>query len=119
MVPFEKSTIMMRKRSNSTTDMMSSSYNHRSAPLTINEDDIPGKGRKGSSYRRAQSLPPIAYGGRTIMRYKTLDESLSSTYSVERRKEDERRITLASVQIREYARTVGDNPSCSSGPPIR
>ena len=118
MVPFEKSTIM-RKRSSSTADLISSPYNHKSAPLTINEEDIPGKGSKGSSCRRAQSLPPLAFGGRrTIMRYKTLDESLSSTYSVER-KEDERRITLASVEIREYARTVGDNPSCSSGPPIR
>jgi hypothetical protein len=27
-------------------------------------------------------------------------------------------ITWDTIEIREYARTVGDNPSCSSGPPI-
>lgn len=28
------------------------------------------------------------------------------------------KIRFKDIQIREYARTVGDNPSCSSGPPI-
>ena len=53
-----------------------------------------------------------------LKRTTTRDDRDRLILSVER-KEDERRITLASVQIREYARTVGDNPSCSSGPPVR
>ena len=28
------------------------------------------------------------------------------------------RIKFKNIEIREYARTIGDNPSCSSGPPI-
>jgi hypothetical protein len=28
------------------------------------------------------------------------------------------RIAFSDIMIREYARTIGDNPSCSSGPPI-
>ena len=103
MVPFEKAT--MRKRSSSTTE-------YRSAPITISEDDI--------RVQRSNSMPALYH--KTIMRYKTLDESLGSSYrkdSVERKKGDDRRITIASVEIREYGRTIGDNPSCSSGPPIR
>jgi hypothetical protein len=52
-----------------------------------------------------------------------LDESLHSTYydkiAAAGASGGERRgITWDTIEIREYARTVGDNPSCSSGPPI-
>jgi hypothetical protein len=63
----------------------------------------------------------------SIMITRTLDESLHSTYgSVEegptrRRRRSKNRPSLQfdKIRIREYSRTVGDNPSCSSGPPIR
>ncbi|GKY94709.1 hypothetical protein MPSEU_000436400 [Mayamaea pseudoterrestris] len=73
-----------------------------------------------------------------IMKYLTHDESVHSNYGSERggdleepekarievavtpidKAVDRRKIQFANIQIREYNRTIGDNPSCSSGPPI-
>eukprot|EP00429_Kryptoperidinium_foliaceum_P062646 CAMPEP_0176078936 /NCGR_PEP_ID=MMETSP0120_2-20121206/39478_1 /TAXON_ID=160619 /ORGANISM="Kryptoperidinium foliaceum, Strain CCMP 1326" /LENGTH=207 /DNA_ID=CAMNT_0017412689 /DNA_START=250 /DNA_END=873 /DNA_ORIENTATION=- len=50
------------------------------------------------------------------MKVRTLDESVHSTYGSERGTKGS--IKFSHVGIREYARTVGDNPSCSSGPPV-
>eukprot|EP00543_Licmophora_paradoxa_P003119 CAMPEP_0202456352 /NCGR_PEP_ID=MMETSP1360-20130828/13626_1 /ASSEMBLY_ACC=CAM_ASM_000848 /TAXON_ID=515479 /ORGANISM="Licmophora paradoxa, Strain CCMP2313" /LENGTH=338 /DNA_ID=CAMNT_0049076135 /DNA_START=675 /DNA_END=1691 /DNA_ORIENTATION=+ len=48
------------------------------------------------------------------MKVTTLDESLHSTYDGR----SSINIGWREIQIREYSRTVGDNPSCSSGPPL-
>jgi hypothetical protein len=65
------------------------------------------------------------------MKYVTEDESIHSKYGMESKEGNEivakegnetvdskHRVVLKDIQIREYARTIGDNPSCSSGPPI-
>jgi len=53
-----------------------------------------------------------------ILKFTTADESLRSTYSCRSEGQPRRSLGFASVEIREYSRTVGDNPSCSSGPPV-
>lgn len=79
-----------------------------------------------------------------IMKFVSADESIHSVYGEHKKKtklatagggdtdsetnhpasseEEENggrsKIRFKDIQIREYARTVGDNPSCSSGPPI-
>jgi hypothetical protein len=57
------------------------------------------------------------------MKYVTEDESMHSKYGSEsndapKESDDAKQVVLKDIQIREYARTIGDNPSCSSGPPI-
>jgi hypothetical protein len=56
------------------------------------------------------------------MKYVTEDESIHSKYGGETKEGtetvDTKQVVLKDIQIREYARTIGDNPSCSSGPPI-
>ncbi|CAB9504362.1 expressed unknown protein [Seminavis robusta] len=56
-----------------------------------------------------------------IMKITTLDESLHSKYGSADSKATGNRpehITFKNIEIREYNRTVGDNPSVSSGPPV-
>jgi len=57
---------------------------------------------------------------KSIMKLRTLDESLHRTYGSDdiivcRQKNS---LQFSKINIREYSRTVGDNPSCSCGPPI-
>ena len=64
---------------------------------------------------------------KSIMKIATLDQSLHSTYgsdcsnhsrtsnSTSPNKKQRERICFKNIEIREYARTVGDNPSVSSG----
>jgi hypothetical protein len=71
---------------------------------------------------RCHSLPS-RLKPKSIMKKRTIDESLHSTYGSEEmitglsRKLDS--LKFDKICIREYSRTVGDNPSCSSGPPVR
>jgi hypothetical protein len=53
---------------------------------------------------------------KSCMKVLTQDESLKPS----RRKKttDEKQVSWDTIEIREYKRTVGDNPSCSSGPPL-
>jgi hypothetical protein len=91
---------------------------------------------------RSKSVPLInakskSRGVKGIMKYVTDDDSMHAKYgkggaSTDEIKEageatsdetnsdsnDCRRVVLKDICIREYARTIGDNPSCSSGPPI-
>jgi hypothetical protein len=58
---------------------------------------------------------------KSCLKVATLDESLLSTCfdkNPTTTAAERRGITWDTIEIREYARTVGDNPSCSSGPPI-
>ena len=91
-------------------------------PIIIHEDDsLPSakviKDAKSNRMRRCMSQPTTFLDVESIMKWRTLDESLHSTYGSENGKE--RSLQFDKVIIREYARTVGDNPSCSSGPPVR
>lgn len=82
----------------------------------IHEDD-----GVGVPIRRCMSMPTTLMDIRGIMKCRTLDESLHSTYGSEsgsKNGEKDRGIRFHKIVIREYARTVGDNPSCSSGPPV-
>jgi len=71
--------------------------------------------------RRCLSLPTIL--NKSIMKRKTLDESLHSMYGSEDemisgRTRKNLSLQFDKIHIREYSRTVGDNPSCSCGPPV-
>jgi hypothetical protein len=93
--------------------------------IIINEDDAPEDeekspyvaGKQQRSFRRCISVPETLWDIRSVMKVRTLDESVHSTYGSE--PGDKGSIQFKNVVIREYARTVGDNPSCSSGPPVR
>lgn len=76
-----------------------------------------GVGR-AKSMERCQSLPSSLDNIKGIMKHVTLDQSLHSKYGETKEGEERRNIQFKDLLIREYARTVGDNPSCSSGPPI-
>lgn len=56
----------------------------------------------------------------SIMRYVSADDSIHSKYGESEISEARKdiHIQFRNIEIREYARTIGDNPSCSSGPPI-
>lgn len=90
--------------------------------ITIDEDDgikfITAIQKTG--YRRCVSVPECLFDVQSIMKFRTLDESLHSTYggSENGSKSGDRTLQFDKIEIREYARTIGDNPSCSSGPPV-
>ncbi|KAG7352852.1 hypothetical protein IV203_008900 [Nitzschia inconspicua] len=88
--------------------------------ITINEDDAnPSLIHPNKKYRRCVSVPTTLFDVESILKWKTVDESLHSTYGSESSNNGERGgLRFKNVVIREYARTVGDNPSCSSGPPV-
>ena len=92
-------------------------------PITINEDDA--FNHKLKSIRgRAKSMPETMFDFKSIMKFKTLDASLHSTYESGTQSEngsqgESNRLKWDKIIIREYSRTIGDNPSCSSGPPLR
>jgi len=94
--------------------------------IIINEDDddnllVDVKLERSNIPIRRLSLP--VYLSKSIMKRRTLDESLHCSYGSEdevisgRRKKN-LSLQFDKIKIREYSRTVGDNPSCSSGPPV-
>jgi hypothetical protein len=111
--------IMIRQIKTVANDDFDSST--RSEPIiTINEDDAMTRSPKGRKIRRCLSVPYGIPDIKSIMVYRTLDESLHSMYGSDNgsTRQEERRLKWDKVILREYARTVGDNPSCSSGPPV-
>ncbi len=87
------------------------------APITIHEDDAV----KFKKCNRSISMPEL-FLFKSIMRCKTLDDSLHSTYGSQSDTfsgHGGKSIKFDKIVIREYSRTVGDNPSCSCGPPVR
>lgn len=100
----------------------------RSMPITISEDSDDEEllarsiASNRNKPRRCVSLP-TCLNQRSIMKRRTLDESLHSTYGSEDdmlspRSRRHLSLQFDKINIREYSRTVGDNPSCSSGPPV-
>jgi hypothetical protein len=84
-----------------------------------------GGGRKGKAQQRHTISVMTHVKPEGVMRVVTLDESLhTKDISRKGKKAKEgstikRSLSYNEVQIREYERVVGDNPSVSSGPPIR
>jgi hypothetical protein len=119
-----------RRRSNSAGPVLSRD-NSRSHPIEVKRDPlsksahVPRSVVKRFSYVQVNSSRPdddIGASVRSIpsaMRYSTLDASLHAQYDEERKRKNRRSINWDSIQIREYERALGDNPSCSSGPPVR
>jgi len=73
--------------------------------------------KKAGSAGRSLSCPVFRRPNKSNMKFVTADESLHKKYK-ESRKNTSRNLQFDAIEIREYARTVGDNPSCSSGAPI-
>ena len=71
----------------------------------------------GLSERRASCPIDNTFRGCSCMRVRTLEDSLKNKRSNEA---PTKRHTVGfnGVEIREYSQCLGDNPSCSSGPPI-
>ncbi|KAL7579500.1 hypothetical protein ACA910_007877 [Epithemia clementina (nom. ined.)] len=62
---------------------------------------------------------------RGLLKYLSADDSLHSIYgsdskniSNDKKHKEKLNVTFTTIEIREYARTIGDNPSCTSGPPV-
>jgi hypothetical protein len=77
----------------------------------------------GSSTRKSvQAIVKGRIHVKSILKVKSVDESLHSSYGESKESEEgltkKRAIEFTDILIREYARTIGDNPSCSSGPPV-
>ena len=74
--------------------------------------------------RRALSLPAAfgsqtGYGGKGIMKVKTLHDSLSSSEGKVHHSKRSNSVHFHDVSIREYNLVIGDNPSVSGGAPLR
>lgn len=114
----------------------------RKKALSFTATDSSRSGRRSSSlanHHRSQSVPCRLSSRRIkgILKFKSVEASLHSTYGGSSSNHSEskapdgeagedignsngrRTITFTEILVREYARTVGDNPSCSSGPPVR
>jgi hypothetical protein len=77
-----------------------------------------------SESKRRKSCPTSIHG-KGILKHRTVNDSLHSQYNKNEGKEEtdsncssRRGIEFKEILIRTYDRTIGDNPSCSSGPPI-
>ena len=75
--------------------------------------------REPAPLRRAQSfgLPGLRQPVKSNLRVKTQRESLQISWGSSN--PTTKTLLWREVHVRQYERTVGDNPSCSSGPPLR
>ena len=71
-----------------------------------------GTVRSTSSSRRTNSCPTDFDSS---LRSSQSDDIFIRKNGAERRRQS---VLFKAIEIREYERTVGDNPSCSSGPPV-
>jgi hypothetical protein len=66
---------------------------------------------------RSQSAPALStYNMKSALKLKTYSESLLTKYGESG--DGKKSLQFKDIIIREYERTLGDNPSCSSGPPM-
>lgn len=63
-------------------------------------------------------MPGTRMEVKSAMRVSSLDESLHKR-GLAKNPERPSGIKFHEIRIREYARALGDNPSCSAGPPVR
>lgn len=107
---------MMRRRSTTDTVKLASSKN---AGEPKHSGNIGLERFKSASMEGHSSVPWSKVKG--IMKVATLDESLHSAYGSESSvasdgtKKIKIRIKFTDIEVRSYNRTVGDNPSVSSG----
>lgn len=93
--------------------------------------DVDSKGSGNSSLgfnnrRRVASVEQRSVGSRSWDRESRKSEAAQSTQASERSSVDSRsnidepkkKVHFASIHIRDYERVVGDNPSCTIGPPV-
>lgn len=67
---------------------------------------------------RSKSVPAYTDGHvKGILKVATVDDSLHNPYPYGGIDEN-KGIQFKDLHIREYARTLSDNPSCTAGPPI-
>ena len=74
-----------------------------------------------NSIKRSTSVPGTrveVIAVKSAMRVSSLDESLHKK-GLAKNPARPGRIEWHEIRIREYARALGDNPSCSAGPPVR
>ncbi|GAX17603.1 hypothetical protein FisN_18Lh259 [Fistulifera solaris] len=65
---------------------------------------------------RSKSVPTYPSNRiKGILKVTTVDDSLHNPY---KQRDDNKGIQFHNIEIREYARTLSDNPSCTAGPPI-
>jgi hypothetical protein len=64
---------------------------------------------------RSKSVPTYPNRIKGILKVATVDDSLHNPY---KHRDDNKGIQFQNIEIREYARTLSDNPSCTAGPPI-
>lgn len=81
-----------------------------------------GRGRKSvgvpKGMKRSCSVPTTHQEIKGAMRVSSLDESLHKK-GLAKNPSRPSGIVFHEIRIREYSRALGDNPSCSSGPPVR
>lgn len=76
-------------------------------------------------HTRANSMPDFRSVIKGILHISTLEDSLHAKYGehdhckhTHHKDNKDQHITFSNIEIREYARTVGINPSVSAGPPV-
>jgi len=99
-----------RSRANSTPDVASTSKkNEKKNSIVVRSRSLPASSNKQKTQRK-----------KGIMRYANADDSMHKKYGESEKSKERKgiRLKFKNIELREYARTIGDNPSCSSGPPI-
>ena len=72
---------------------------------------------KSIAQKSAPHIGALSKPRKSAMTVLTQDESLHGKKKT-RRRTTKKELQWDTIEIREYKRTVGDNPSCSSGPPL-
>lgn len=88
---------------------------NRAASLPIG---VRKMGDSSNKMKRSVSVPGTNAEIKSVMRVSSLDESLHKKGLTKNPKRPSG-IVFHEIRIREYARALGDNPSCSAGPPVR
>lgn len=84
--------------------------NEHAPPVRRRSTSVPAQRGRDSASSFLRPRKPV-------LKVKSIDDSLRSTW--ESSSDVVKSVDWKDIQIRQYERTVGDNPSCSSGPPLR
>eukprot|EP00522_Entomoneis_paludosa_P011428 CAMPEP_0172452212 /NCGR_PEP_ID=MMETSP1065-20121228/9944_1 /TAXON_ID=265537 /ORGANISM="Amphiprora paludosa, Strain CCMP125" /LENGTH=580 /DNA_ID=CAMNT_0013204243 /DNA_START=326 /DNA_END=2068 /DNA_ORIENTATION=+ len=76
------------------------------------------RAHRDSLDKTPSSMDVIALPAAKTLALKRLRGILKKSPQKPAQQQQKPKVSFANVYLREYARTVGDNPSCSSGPPI-